>query len=473
VPRWGRARKAEIDYTPRVTDSSEPREVETDLDTGTAADPVSEAYLLCRTPGEVRVLTLADGDSVTIGREAGADIVVADTRVSRLHARFCLREGVLTVEDLGSRNGTNVDATNLKGARAPLRAGHVVRIGPIEVAVARSPDGVVGPDPAPTDATGLEALLDSEGLVVADPSTLHALGVARRVAKTEATVLLTGETGVGKEVFASLIHRASARSAQRYVGLNCAAIPGQLLESELFGHERGAFTGADKRRIGYFEAATGGTLLLDEIGDMPLETQTKLLRVLEERTVTRLGSTESIPVDVRVLAATHQDLDAAIAAGTFRRDLYYRIAAFTLHIPPLRERKTEIAILAERFARHFSRLPTTGTREVTVLRPDAIAALLAHPFPGNVRELRNAIEFAAVMAEGGPIMAAHLPASIRADSADAASADSPVRERLDDLERKAIEDALKETDGNRTHAAIRLGMSRRGLIYKLHKYGLK
>ncbi len=312
------------------------------------------------------------------------------------------------------------------------------------------------------------------GVCVADPAMMKVFRVARRVAKTDTTVLILGETGVGKEVLAEQVHRYSARASKPYVRLNCASLPETLLSSELFGHERGAFTGADRRKIGYFEAANGGTLLLDEIGELSLSMQVKLLRVLENRTVLRLGATNEIPVDVRVICATHRDLQADVEQGRFREDLYYRVSAFTLQVPPLRDRPTEIGLLAEIFLRdHGERMGMPAPR----LSDEALAALTSHRWPGNVRELRNAIEHAFVMCDGDVIVPEHLPESTRAPSDDQpggeAATSGGVKDKLAQIERASILKALADENNNQTRAAKRLGLSRRALIYKMGKYDIK
>jgi DNA-binding NtrC family response regulator/pSer/pThr/pTyr-binding forkhead associated (FHA) protein len=319
-------------------------------------------------------------------------------------------------------------------------------------------------------------------VIVSDAQMRRVFALVQKVADTPLTVLITGETGVGKEVIAEELHRQSARRDRRFVKLNCAAIPQTLLESELFGYERGAFTGAERRRAGYFEAATGGTIFLDEVGEMPAPLQAKLLRVLEERRFSRVGGTEEIEVDVRIVCATNRDLEAEVARGAFREDLYFRVSAFTIMIPPLRDRPREIIPLAELFLRQSAR--ELGTATPTLSR-EARQCLERYVWPGNVRELRNAIERAVVLKQGDVIQLEDLPArlqdaSMLADplplSATATSSlelAGDVRERVAEVERAAIEAALEACGGNQTRAAQKLGLSRRTLIYKLEKYGLK
>ncbi|MCA1665194.1 MAG: sigma 54-interacting transcriptional regulator [Myxococcales bacterium] len=314
------------------------------------------------------------------------------------------------------------------------------------------------------------ASADTDVVVAEDGAMRELFELARRAARSEVTVLLTGETGSGKEVIAAEIHRASARAAGPYVRINCASIPETLIESELFGHERGAFTGADKRRIGFIESAHRGTLLFDEIGELPPSLQAKLLRVLEERKVLRVGSTEEIEVDVRFVAATNRDLEREVEKGAFRHDLFFRLSAMTLRVPPLRERPKDLPLLASYFA---TRVAQAARRPPARFTDGFSQALLRYPWPGNVRELRNVIERAVVLASGSELTVTELPERLAVLAPATPREASPMRERLDDVERRALADALREVDGNRTHAARRLGISRRALLYKLKKYNLE
>jgi transcriptional regulator with GAF, ATPase, and Fis domain len=307
--------------------------------------------------------------------------------------------------------------------------------------------------------------------IVIDPAMKRVYSLVERIADTPMTVLILGETGTGKELVAEAIHQKSARRDKPLIKLNCAALPETLLESELFGYERGAFTGAERRKVGFFEAANGGTLFLDEIGEMPLALQAKLLRVLERKVITRVGGTQEVSTDARLIAATHRDLEAEVRTGRFRQDLMFRIGGFTLVVPPLRDRPTEIVPLAEHFARSVA---TEQGRPTPAFTDDARDALAGYTWPGNVRELRNAIERALVLA-GDTIGAAELPDKLR-DAAQRVRPVSPaadMRGHLAEVERAAIVAALEAEDQNQTRAARRLGLSRRALIYKMEKYGLK
>ncbi len=305
------------------------------------------------------------------------------------------------------------------------------------------------------------------GLVVGDPAMAKVFQLARKVAAAPTTVLILGETGVGKEVVAEQVHRQSPRASGPFVRLNCGSLPETLLESELFGHEKGAFTGADRRKLGYVEAAHGGTLFLDEVGELSAAMQTRLLRVLEDRKFMRVGGREEISSDLRVLAATNRNLEDEVAAGRFRQDLFFRLSAFVIRIPPLRERTVELELLADLFARQLARRMNSAPPRIT---PAAMEILRRHRWPGNVRELRNAMEHALVVVEGGVLDVEDLPESVRAGAQAAPPAlGGAMREQIAELERRNIEEALEAEGGNQTRAAKRLGISRRALQYKLEK----
>ncbi len=307
-----------------------------------------------------------------------------------------------------------------------------------------------------------------------------------QVAQTEATVLLTGESGTGKEVVARKIHYHSQRRYKPFVPVNCGAIPGDLLESELFGHEKGAFTGAVSSRRGRFEMAAGGTLFLDEIGDTPLHMQVKLLRVLQERTFERVGSNESLTADVRVVAATHSDLEQSIRDGRFREDLFYRLNVFPIHVPPLRSRTEDLPLLVKDLLQRSSK----GEQEAMDLTPDALAALQRYPWPGNVRELANLIERLVILFPGRAVDVDHLPEKYRPGALPSdtgsgkldAAAEMPttlprdgldLKAHLNALERSFIEQALEEAGGVVAHAAKRLRMGRTTLVEKMRKHRIK
>ena len=294
-----------------------------------------------------------------------------------------------------------------------------------------------------------------------------------QVAPTRATVLITGETGTGKEVVARAIHRASGREQALFVAINCAAIPAEMLESELFGHEKGAFTGALKERIGKFELASGGTLFLDEITEMPIALQAKLLRVLQEGVVERLGSNRSIELDLRVVAATNRPPELAVREQKLREDLYYRLNVFSVHLPPLRERREDIAALVRHFLAGHAR-----AGQVPVIREAALAHLSAYGWPGNVRELQNLVERALVLAGGQALDVVHFPiepqgAAPPVAATGAAIDDFDLERAVSLLESRYIREALSKTGGNKTRAAALLNISERSIWYKLKKYGLE
>ncbi len=351
--------------------------------------------------------------------------------------------------------------------------------------------------PLPPDADLIAAILEaaageSHAMVAHDPAMLAAIRRAEQVARAEASVLICGESGTGKEILARHIHRRSRRAHGPFIAMNCAAIPENLLESEMFGHEKGAFSGAIARRVGKFEAADGGTLLLDEISEMDIRLQAKLLRALQEREIDRLGGAGPVKVNARILATTNRDLPGEVAAGRFREDLYFRLNVVNLRIPPLRERPGDIAALAAHFARRFAEVNGLPPRP---LAPDALALLQAHPWRGNVRELENILHRAVLLAEGEEIGADAielsatprnlLPATPMPATAPVGSAPpigntgagggvaALVGRTVEEVERDLILETLGHTLGNRTHAAIILGISIRALRNKLRDYAAR
>jgi Nif-specific regulatory protein len=290
-----------------------------------------------------------------------------------------------------------------------------------------------------------------------------------QVAGTNTTVLIRGESGTGKELIASAIHYNSLRAKKPFVKVSCAALPDTLIESELFGYERGAFTGAEARRKGRFELADGGTLFLDEIGDINPGTQTRLLRVLQQREYERLGGTETIPVNVRVLVATNKNLEKAIVEGTFREDLYYRLNVFAIFVPPLRERKADLLLLADHFMEKLSRDHRKTIKRVST---PAIDALMSYHWPGNVRELENVLERAVLLCDGGVIHAHHLPATLQTAETSGTLSRLSLRNAIDAYERDLIQDALKTSRGNRAKAARLLDTTERIVNYKIKTLGI-
>jgi two-component system NtrC family response regulator len=305
------------------------------------------------------------------------------------------------------------------------------------------------------------------GLITRDPEVLRVCRTVEKVASSNATVLVLGESGTGKELIARGVHSASTRSGERFVAINCAAIPDNLLESELFGYEKGAFTGATKTTPGKIESANRGTLMLDEIGDLPHSLQAKLLRFLQERVIERLGGRQEIPIDVRIVCATHQDLKVLIKEGRFREDLYYRLAEIVVTIPPLRARQGDAALLAHAFVRRFA---AEQNRSSMTFREDALRAIEAYPWPGNVRELENCIKRAVIMADGSQITVDDIGLNHPKNDNEIKLDLRQVRE---DAEKRVIISALGRVDGNVLKAAEILGISRPTLYDFMHRFGLK
>ena len=521
--------------------------------------------------GRSFVVELPSRGSVVLGRDTDCDLQLGTASVSRQHARIDLRGDHGTIVDLGSRNGTFVNAERLGDTPRAIGRGDEIWLGSARLGlicaavvpvttravlvrsglfaridadlahgialhalalrlperwyahddvlawlptlpadayagmvsedvlvvvstiplVGHAPPGAVGHATSEGISSGAALVtaavhaaatnraprrLASASLLLVSPAMRRAGDEAARIAPSAVSVLLVGETGVGKEVFARMIHEKSGRTGP-LVSVNTAAIPETLVESELFGHERGAFSGAHHAKAGLVEAAHLGTLFLDEIGDLPLPLQAKLLRVLEERTVRPVGATHERKVDVRVVAATHANLERAVEAGTFRRDLFYRLNAFTLRIPPLRERKDELLPLATALLAEVTPDETPHETPRT-LAPATLDLLRAYDWPGNVRELRNVVERGAALAGTSKVLLPeHLPEHVRAPAAAGRPGSTPppdadVRDALKDYERQRILDALDRAGGNRTEAAKLLGLPRRTLTYKLSKLGI-
>jgi transcriptional regulator with PAS, ATPase and Fis domain len=397
--------------------------------------------------------------AITIGRGERCELRIDHTSVSREHARvICGAE--IAIEDLDSSNGVRVRGVRL-ASRCPttIRAGDVVELG-AAVIVLQEPRAMTH-----SEARGADAMQATERLI-------------DLVSQSDISVTLLGETGVGKNVAAARIHAGSRRAAAPLVSVNCAALPEQLLEAELFGYERGAFTGAIQTKRGLIESADGGSVLLDEIGEMPLHTQAKLLAVVESRQVTRLGSVTPRAIDVRFFAATNRDLEALAAAGMFRQDLFFRLNGISIHIPPLRERPTEIGKLATSFVNQACE---RAGRPPARLASESLARLMAHGWPGNLRELKNTIERALVLCGGGEVRPEHIQISTLKASApppprEAAPPSTEgallLRNEMEALERRRIVEALETHGGNQTRAAKALGLSRTALIARMEAYGL-
>jgi two-component system response regulator AtoC len=425
--------------------------------------------LLVAGRGKLLILPIEE-DEITIGRDPACKIVLDDRAFSRKHA--VLRRAPLSITDLASSNGIRTATGILRSATAQLSIGDSFHIGEFSFMLL----GVTTSDPS-SHRSGRERLL------VVDPTPEGVSTFVREIARSEINVVIQGETGVGKEVLASTLHQLSGRSGP-LSSLNCAALSENLLESELFGHEKGAFTGALATKAGLLEATSGGTVFLDELGEMPLTVQAKLLRAVEAREVRRVGSTKSFPIDVRIIAATNRDLADEVAAGRFREDLYFRLDGVTLRIPPLRERPTAIGPLALKFIEEAGK--RLGRQSVHA-SPELLLALAQHDWPGNVRELKATIERAVLLARGSQLAPRHLAFSERRATPIPAAPVEPSPPRAvatgpstdvdlgflgagEREERERIVAALEECVGNQTRTAEKLGISRSALINKIAIY---
>jgi two-component system, NtrC family, response regulator AtoC len=434
-----------------------------------SAESAGSGYQLLVVSGDqLRSFSLPQQGEVSIGRDETSTIYIDHPSVSRVHARLVLGAKVL-VEDLGGANGTFVrdpskitapgqtqPLRRLVNETSELRVGEQLLFGAVGVVLRELPT-------------------QPQVAVVQSEAMREIYAEVSRIARSTLSVLLLGETGVGKEVVAHAVHEGSPRAGQPFLAINCAALGESTLEGELFGYERGSFTGAVQARPGLFEAADRGSVFLDEIGDLPLPIQAKLLRVLEERRVLRLGARSTRSVDIRIIAATNRDLDADVAGGRFRRDLLYRLNAVVFNIPPLRERPAEVAALAETFV---AAICEQLRRPKLSISAELLVRLTAHPWPGNVRELKNVIERAAVLCDGPELGLEHLPRAWSAKRPDPLPASEEpggpfqLRGDLQTVERNRILAALDRCGGNQTRAAQMLGISRRTLVNRMSQFQL-
>ncbi|MBX3246260.1 MAG: sigma 54-dependent Fis family transcriptional regulator [Myxococcales bacterium] len=415
-----------------------------------------------------RSFVLSDSAEATLGTNGDADLVLTDATVSQYHLEIASTPFGVRLRDLGSLNGTYLDDVEIKEATVPL--GAKVRVG--QTTLVLEDAGAQRPRERPGDTS-------LPGLVAVSPSMRQVAEQVQRIAPTPVSVLLQGETGTGKEVIAESVHRASERSQAPFVVVDCGAIPANLIASELFGHEKGSFTGADRQRRGAFERAHGGTLFLDEIGELPLPLQPSLLGVLERRKFRRVGGEADIDVDVRVVSATHRDLRAEVNAGTFRADLYFRLAVTRIVIPPLRERPEDVEALVRFFLRQL-----TGSPDGVELSPRQIEELTRHRWSGNVRELRNVVESAVALGVwdlthvGGYANSSGTPAALpevaRAWSGDEIPTYKDARaEALQAFEREYLTRLNERCSGNASAASRLAAMDRRYLLTLLRRHGLR
>jgi two-component system, NtrC family, response regulator AtoC len=426
--------------------------------------------------GERRVYPLPRSGHVELGRSESCSIRLDHSGISRRHVRLFIGSQ-LEVEDLGSANGTwlfrcstwetsdetaraNMDRRLVAGERVPLTPGDTLRMGPMLVELRRT----VGES---------RKRSTEEGFLVADHKMLVVRDLATKAAASSLPVLVLGETGVGKDVLASFIHSASSRAKAPFVRVNCGALSESLLESELFGHVKGSFTGATDAKEGLIEAAHTGTLFLDEIGELSLATQARLLHVLERSEVTRLGSTKPRTIDVRFIAATNRNLIEEVKRGKFRKDLFYRVNTLVIEVPPLRDRPADILPIAERFAAE-ARGRSNESELDHLIAPDASQSLIAYSWPGNVRELRNVMQRAVILAGSGPICAPHL--SLEDEFGEETVTVVPYRDDARSVQKDAELDrvarVLAQCGGNQTRAAELLGISRRTMVNRMRELSL-
>ncbi|RMG57033.1 MAG: FHA domain-containing protein [Deltaproteobacteria bacterium] len=453
--------------------------------------------------GKAPVITvqISDGQTVEvrcrkgeilIGRSRECNLILPDPSVSRRHARVVGTDLGFFIEDT-STNGTFIDGEKID--RRTITTDTDVSIGPYLLHFRFFPVTGEGPGEKPTEVMAIRAegklagkretergkissppeedVIPDLGIVGKSSAILKVISMMKKMAKTDFPILITGETGTGKELIARGIHLLSQRRDNPYVVLNCGAISPELVESELFGHEKGAFTGAHTQRRGAFEIAQGGTLFLDEIGEMPIDLQPKLLRALEQKEIRRVGGNRTITVNVRIIAATNRNLQSEIRAKRFRQDLFYRLNSLPLIVPPLRERREDIPLLAEHFLAGFNREYSESKR----LTRKALEVLTTYSWPGNVRELKNIIQRAAVLSEGdevdGPLISSLLSGDgfLPPEETLTMGRDEPIR-KVDAYEREIILRELEKTGWNKTQAARNLGIAKSTLFDKLKKYGI-
>jgi two-component system response regulator AtoC len=417
---------------------------------------------------DFEVMTAASGhDAIALNQGQGFDLVILDLKMPEIDGIETMTEMKKVDPDtyfiILTGYGTVESAVEAMKMGAYDYLGKPINLDELELIIERIREEQHVHRELEVLKEDIEENIDTDAFVANDEKMKEVLSIISRVARSDSTILIQGESGTGKEVVARMIHRASRRKKGRFIAISCAALPETLLESELFGYERGAFTGADKRKIGKFELAHNGTLFLDEIGDLPLSTQVKLLRVLQEFTFERLGGNAPIKADVRLISATNQDLKKNIAAGMFREDLFYRLNVITLNLPPLRERKQDIKSLVEFFMDKFAH---RCGRRINTISKAAVDKLLRYEWPGNVRELENVIERAVVLCRSSMIDVKDLPLSTESNKM------GEPYESLREIEKAHIMKILEKTGGNLSETAKRLGIHRNTLRLKIKEYGI-
>ncbi len=436
-------------------------------------------------PNRGSIFPLTSGDN-RLGRDASCEVVVLDEQVSRTHAVLRVSDHGCEFEEGNSRNGTYLNGTRCDGAI--LRSGDILRLGRVTLMFIDLDDSSSPslPELVPGGATWGGKMNSVGEMASVAGSTRYLLGESSairkverlvfRAARTDVTVLVTGESGTGKELVASSVHRNSRRRSMPFVALNGAVLRGSLLESELFGHEKGAFTGALARRQGSFEMADGGTLFLDEVGELPLETQASLLRILEGKGFRRLGGTSMIAPDVRLVAATNRNLLEMVSQGHFREDLYYRLAVVHIDLPPLRDRDEDVVLLARHFLEEISQ--EVGVR-IQGFGESAVESLRRYPFPGNVRELRNLVERAVLFSDGERIEHLEMGPGSYSESLESSGLPSVSGHSsapflsIEELVQQHIREALSRAEGNKSQAARLLGIDRATLYARMKKHGIE
>ncbi len=425
--------------------------------------------------GTFRTIALPSSGTVIIGRGKEADVRIDDPAISRQHALLHVQTASIAVEDLGSANGTLIRGAKLEPkTTVEVLPGEAIEVGGYSLLVERDGAGAAQYGPGEYE---LSKSFSGNAVIVEAPAMQSLHRLIERIAAGSISVLVLGETGVGKEVIAETIHRRSPRRDKPFVRLNCAALSDTLIESELFGHEKGAFTGAIGAKPGLLETAQEGTLFLDEVGELPMSTQVKLLRVLEERMVLRVGALKPRAIDVRIISATNRNLETEIAAGRFRQDLYFRLNGISIAVPPLRERTLELQSLVRLFVKQVCR--QDGRSREPQISAEALESMRLYAWPGNIRELRNVIERAVLLCDGDSIEPEDLPLEKMAPNAatlpprPSAENSGVLSGEMQAFERERIIAALEKCSGNQTQAAKSLGIARRTLIKRLDQYKIE